>query len=623
VVILQFKKGKAKIQNTITNHINTPVVISTDKKYAAYGRYNFSQKDNQTEIDLRWYIYNIETGGEKIIAKSIRAHFGVFDQQNNLILSEAGAEGTVFRRFNSKENQSTSLIKTKMPVGNLSLMPDGRILFDAQRASGNRDIFILDKGKMTALTNDSLDNRMPLAVNDTLIVFNRIEETNAALAVYNLNSRSFSTNINDQYAYWLQSIDSESRDIVCLRWKTGRKYEFMYLAVDSLLKTDSRPDRLAVKEKYSSWMKKTPQPVNLFNLPDTALSTFKRTPVRLPQFPMHNLLTFAMPAYDEKQGLGIYGMTLWIEALQRQMVQASFYIVPKDYNKSFVLFSHLFNAYNNQFLTSYYHGPAIFSYENGDYLEVWEDIVRFEILRSFYIFGSSRTIFTPGMEYIYYQYKMIDRLPSYPETFSNHGMNVSFSIQHRLPTAFYPVVSKKHIKFSGLYYRSFDSKYDFDIKSLNLNLGSNLWWETLGISAKTSFKQAGGTLPPLKRLGVDRYYQFDIPRDILETKTVRGVREDISGDRMLWASVSADWMLAQRTNMKLLFLPVNNLAVSAFYDFARIRQNKNNEVDVSGYGAEVGFGEQFYRLSAGYAVGRGLADKKSKQIYTRVSLLLP
>jgi len=92
---------------------------------------------------------------------------------------------------------------------------------------------------------------------------------------------------------------------------------------------------------------------------------------------------------------------------------------------------------------------------------------------------------------------------------------------------------------------------------------------------------------------------------------------------MLWASVSADWMLAQRTNMKLLFLPVNNLAVSAFYDFARIRQNKNNEVDVSGYGAEVGFGEQFYRLSAGYAVGRGLADKKSKQIYTRVSLLLP
>jgi len=127
----------------------------------------------------------------------------------------------------------------------------------------------------------------------------------------------------------------------------------------------------------------------------------------------------------------------------------------------------------------------------------------------------------------------------------------------------------------------------------------------------------------LKRLGIDRYYQFDVPRDILETKTVRGVREDISGDRLFWASVNASWFLARRTNMKLLFLPVNNLAVTAFYDYAWIRQNKISEVDVSGYGAEIGFGEQFFRLSAGYAVGRGLADKESKQIYTRVSLIMP
>lgn len=620
-VVLQFKDGKSRIEKTITNHIDTPLILSTDRKFIAYGRYELGQENNQLSVKYRWYVYDISSSTEHLITHNIRARYGLFDLENNLILAEVSASGTMLKKFNQEGVFAGTILKTEMPLGRMNLLADGRMLFEAQRKNGRRDLFLLDKGKISDLTDDAADDRNPIAINDSLLVFNRIDNLNFTLAVYNFRKNCFKTKVNAQRAYRLSDYDKQNKRLICSYWEAGRKNKFVALPLDSLLQSEIRPDLKSVKMQYAHWQLKTPQPVNLRQLPDTSLQISQRKRKRFPQFPLRNVLTFALPTYDYQQGWGIYGTAIWLEALQRQVLEATFVGFADDFNKSLLLLGHLIKINNFQLSNSFYHGPAVFSYNGDRYLNVVEDIYALGMQRTLFLNGNSRLRLTPQLGYLYSGYRFLHKEPNYPEKSAFHGLNLSLSFQSSLPTKNYPAVAQRHVEASASYFRSFTQKYDFEIRQVNLKLAKSFFWEEFGLSAEMSWMQSAGKTPPLKRLGIDRFYQLNIPRDILESKTVRGVNEDIWGDRLLWASLNAAYLIKKSTSWKLLFLPINNLTVNAFYDIARVRQEK--EVEVSGYGAELGFGDQFLRWSLGYALGKGTASEENRRVYGRISLYLP
>jgi len=620
-VILQYKKGQTHILQTITNHLNTPLVLSPDKQWLAFGQYDLKMQNDQAGFAYRWFVYNLNRKRRQLIARNVRARYAVFDRHNHLLLAEVTAQGTRIVKYLRSTKQPEDVFQTSMPVGFLSCTANGALLFDAQRANGRRDLFLLKNGRLSGLTNDAVDNRHPLALNDSLLIFNRIAKNNFSLAVYNLNKHTFQSHLNDQYAYRLQGYDAQSRKLLLYRWQTKPTRLFGTLAADSLLSANALPDTSCLKSKYGLWQTIEPQPVNLMHLPDTLLSISPSKPVRLGQFPLQNMLSFVLPSYDKKQGWGIYGSTLWLEALQRQFLQATFILFPHDYARSALLFSHLITFFNIRFSSAYYHGPAIFSFKNGRHLDVQENALDFGMQRPWYWQGNARRMFLPSLSYIYFGYRFIKKKADFLRQSDYHGMRARMDFRYYLPTRYYPAIPKSLSAWSISYFHSFASAYPFNIGSADLKWGHNIYWEELGFKAEASWKQAWGTMPQLKRLGIDRFYQLDIPRDILETKTVRGVNEDISGDRLLWASVNMSYYLMQHSGWKLFFLPINNLALSVYYDWARIRQG--SELQVWSYGAELGFGESFFRLSAGYALAKSLAAKPNPQIYGRVQLMIP
>lgn len=621
LVLLQFKKGKLKILKTVTTQINTPLLLSADRKLLAYGRYETGQDNNQMSLRYRWFVYDLQSEEESLVASNIRARYGTFDVQHKLILAEVSPGGTIFRQFNQKGVLPKTILKTKMPAGYLSSIADGRLLFDAQRADGNRDLFILDKGKIKALTNDAADDRRALAVNDSLLVFNRIDDKNFTLALYDLRRHTLRIKINARRAYRLQGYDAQSKQLICSTWNAGRKNRFVYLALDSLLKANLKPQQSCIKKTYAAWQTKLPSPVNLRRLPDSTLQISQRTRKYFPQFPMSNVLSFVLPTYDYKEGWGVYGTSMWLEALQRQILQLTFVSFDGNYEKSLLLLGHLIKLYNFQVSNSFYHGPAIFSYKNDRYLQVAEDIYSFDLRRAFYLRGNSRFLLLPQIGFEYAAYHFLQKEAGYPQNSAFQGLRLALQFKSSLPTTLRPAISKRLVEASAAYFHSFSQRYNFDIKQAHLKLAKSIYREELGLSAEASWIEAGGKLPPLKRLGIDRFYQLNIPRDILETKTIRGVSEDISGDRLLWASFNATYLLQKSTSWKLLFLPINNVTISAFYDFARVRRQR--EVDVQGYGAELGFGDALLRWSVGYAAGKGISREEKRQIYGRISLYLP
>jgi len=224
--IMRIGNDKVETIKTISNNFATDLIVSPDKRYLAYGRYEVSPYENQTSVLLRWFVYDIQTDETIHAVKSMRARYGAFTHQNELILCDNSAAGSVVKKINFLSGKIKTVFRTSMPVGRLAITAQNKIIFTAQRNNGNRDLFVWNNNNIHDLTNDAIDDRAPAIINDSLIAFNRIENENITVALLHLNNGRIETRIDDQFAYWLQSYDAGSKELLAYKWGPKRKRIF-------------------------------------------------------------------------------------------------------------------------------------------------------------------------------------------------------------------------------------------------------------------------------------------------------------------------------------------------------------------------------------------------------------
>jgi len=621
VAIVQFNKGKIKIKKRITNNADTDVFLSKDKTWAAYGRYYYGQKSNQISLKYIWKIINLKTGKTRTISHPLRARQAVFDSVNNLILCETLADQSILHRFNSEKNYHNTMFNTQMPVGSMACLPDDRVIVSAQRDNGYRDLFLLDDSTLTALTNDAHDDRNPVIINDSLIAFNRYLDDNPALAVYNLNTNAINTIFNDQFAYWLHDYDESTGKLIVSNWDADRNDLFATLPLDSIYNQVTQPDTIMKKTAYASWMVKKPDAADMLNLPDSTIPNPTIKSIRFPQSDLIHLVSLAIPWYDEELGFGLYGMTGWMEALQRQALAAVFGVHGREFSKSLVLVTHNLSALNGLFATTYYHGPVIFSHQNGDYIEMYQDIAELARTKNYYIQGNRRFTSSLTLAYTGYYYSINENELQTPNDYGYHGPSLQIQLDYLLPTRLYPALAKRQFGLSVKYFKSLNYQYNFGVSEVNLNLASNLFSESLGLQSRITAINKHGNLPPFKSIGIDRFYEYDFPRDFKYTRPIRGIRKDFDSDRLYWSSTELTLLLSERSGLKLLFLPLNNLTLKGFLDYAALGSDKEDRI--YSYGGEISFGESIYRAGFGLAEGKYAGAKSDQEYYFRLSLIMP
>jgi hypothetical protein len=621
VSIIKFKKEKIHKNKTITNHVNTDVFLSKDKTFLTWGCFYYGQEFNQISLKYLWKTYNLKSGEIQTINKPLRARQAVFDNDNNLILCEIKADESILYRFNPKENSHQIILKSKMPVGSLACLSDNRLVISAQQINGYRDLFLLSDSVLTPLTNDAEDDRNPVVINDSLVAFNRYIDENPALVIYNLNTKSINTILNDQYAYWLHAYDNTTGKLIISTWDADRYDVFSVLPLDSIYNKVIQQDTVMKKEKYASWTTKTPDAADMMQLPDTVINNFNPTSMFLPQSELIHLFSAAIPLYDSDLGIGLFGTTSWMEALQRQTLVAMFAVYQKDINQSIFIATHNIVALNSLFSTVYYHGPVIFSHQNGSYIKIKQDIGELIWSKRLFIRGNRRFTYKTSLAYTGYYYNLDESVANIPDDFGYHGPSIQLGVNYLLPTTYYPALPKRQLGFTIKYFKSLNNQYNFGLSEINLTLASNLFTEALGFTARLTAINKHGNLPALKSIGIDRFYEYDFPRDFKYTRTIRGIRKDFDSDCLYWSSTEVIYLLSDRTDLKLLFLPMNNLAVKGFFDYASLRSGKINKV--YSYGGEISFGESLYRAGIGIAKGNYAGIKSEQEYYIRISLYIP
>jgi hypothetical protein len=623
--IVQIKEGVESVLKNVTDNFSTKLFISPDNNFIAFGRYNMSAKFNQTGIDYEWFVYDRKSGMLKKVVDNIRAFNAAFTDENDLVLAETRADKTIIKKFPnpflSKKNiiSDKELYSTDRPIGQMIGMEKGSILFEAQAKNAQRDLYILKDGIAAKLTDDVADNRNPIVLNKDYIAFNQMIDNNPAIAILNRKTEKISVKINQQFPLWLHSFNARKNEIITMHKDAGSNTVFAAIKVDSLLKMSILPQRWEDNKKYSSWTKKVATPDSIEG-EGAAIAKQKNVENYLfPQGDLINLQTIPYPIYDEKKGVGLFISTVWMEALQRQIIAANGLLYFDNWQNSFLTLLHSIKFFDVDFTTLIYHGPGILTRLDGDYTPLVHNYGLFNVGLARFWDGNPRLPFQFNFGY------STDKFSKAPGdiNLSHHGPSIAFGSGYNLPTKLQGIFPKRQLYAEVKYYKSMDKLWDFSLLQANIKAGTNLFLEDLGVVSRFNFTKAEGAVSPSALTGVDQDYVYNIPRDYRNTKTVRGVDRNIFGDQLLWSSTEISYVIAPKTSMKILILPVDEVAVSAFFDGARIEDsNLSLSTEVYSYGGEFSFGYGVLRFATGYAQGYVDSQKLKGRFYGRINLLV-
>lgn len=632
--IVKEKDKKISLVSNLTNNYSTSLIVSSDKNLVAWGRDHIDIKNNQGTSTFDWFVYNIKNKTTDKIASDIRSRYGCFTDKNELVLVHVNADKTILMKYDLVGNQ-TEILSTKIPVGNLICGNDGNFYFDGQQQNGNRDLFVINsEGQVSQLTNDEVDDRNSVMINDSTLIFNRYEKENPAIGVFNLKTKTFKIVSNDQYEYFVSDYDKQTDKITLTGWSVNRRPVLYSIKTDSLLNMNSQPVSYSSNSIYSGWTKKFPDSGSIITLPETTLTISKRDNLFLPQNNMIHLFSFAVPDFNEQDGFGLTATTNWTDPLQRQMLSsyATWYFEHPDNSLAYI--AHTIMLSNIQFSTIWYHGPTFFSYSRNEYQKLWRDYIVIDVFKPIFIDHNPRISSGLGVSYTAYRNELLDKdypshFPGAPKVSGYHGLIFKGVIGYELPTRYSSFLPKRSASLYAAYFKSLTSKYDFSISEIGFSGGTNLYFEKLGFKTSAVFDQRSGKPDPIQVLGIDRLYEIGIPRDFNYTRPIRGVREDINGSSLAWSSSELQFLIAEQTGMKLLFIPLDNLSLSGFFDYAKVGSvssfSKTSFYDatVYGYGAELTSGFSGFRYGVGYAYGKLSNGSRDENFYGRVKIELP
>ena len=607
-------KGVIHKVRFITDNYDTELFVSANQNQLAFGRYALGVSDNQQYLAYDWFVYDRTTGKTRLWADNIRAINAAFDADGRLLLSVVEADSSFICRF-LKNGKVETLYRTNQPIGSLQVDDAENILFEMQRPDNRRDLFALHNGRLKPLTNTAEDIRKFVVLDKRYLAFNGIKERNPAIWILDKQAGKSVLKINGQFPLKLEGFDRSHKSLLFSYIDPGNKRTFVSMPRDSILKASIVPQKFDPHPAYSDWIDSKATTDSIPGRVTERQKVFKRSKVFFPQGNLVNGLSLALPYKEPNSDWGVLLTTAWIEPMQRQVLALNALIYPSDWENSLVSLGHTLKIEDMDLQSFYYHGPTIFSSFNNQYLALTHDVLALRLGVDRFVAGNRRLPYTLFAGYAYTNIHD----PGTSASYHYQGPSLFLSIAYQKPSRYFSIFPKREFKLSTEIFKSVSNPYNFSVLQLHGTAGTNLYLEELGMLIKGGYIQSNGSIPAAGVTGLDRYFNFDLPRDYRYTHTVRGIDRDILGDRLFWGSASLSYYLARNSGLTLLFLPISDVAISAFVDIATV-QNHNLRTGALGYGGELSFGYPGMRFAAGYAQGV-LAGLKQKAIwYGRLSL---
>ncbi len=618
--IVQIKNGQIKTKKLLTNNLTTRVIISPDRKWLAYGTPKYNIKADQLAFQFQWQIVNLKTLKSQKIKGYYRARYGAFDFANNFYLVEILPTGSRIYSFSNKNRTKNIFLKFPgQSVGPITFSAD-QSLFLIEEKNGIAYLLKYKKGKIDTLLSGATFTNLVM-LNKQHLLLSSVHNAHLQWLLYDVEAGKQKATFVDQFEYLISDVDSVANQVWASRLGADGLRHFFKIPFDSIQQSNISTKKTSTK--YGQWQQVVPVlSDSLFKFRRFYVKEKQTEPEKkiLPYFPMEHLFTYALPFYDDKAGVGIMGSSVWVEALQRQMILGAFYVTPNNLQNSLWSFTYSLKAFNLTMNVGIYHGPVIFAFQNGKWVHMVEDQYALSLQKWLFPFTGGRWLLTIWPYFNYVKNGFVKKQLNFPESFKFKGGGISVVLQYHLPSKWGISFPVRFLKFKTQLFQTFQSKYSFRIFELDASFAQHLFSEKFLFWQKNSYLKQIGNLPPLKTLGLDRFYQLEIPRDYTYTRTIRGYGNDLLTNGLFWNSSEIRFLIKEKTSYKLIFIPINLVTMDVFFDYARLNLAKLSEV--SSYGIQLSMAESGLRLSVGFAQTFANWKRFQKTYYFRLSLFL-
>ncbi len=597
---IKIRQGKVESKKRLTNRLATQIILSPDRKRLAFGVPFYSVEENQLNLKFVWRIVELQNFRQQTIPGTFRARYGAFDFENNFYLVEVTPQYSAIHQILPDLRMVRNWFKSeKEVIGPLTFTPDHALVFVAEK-NGQRVLRIKRRNNVKMLAKgQGILNVKTLSKHHLLL--NVVERAHSHWRVFDLHTFQPIGEMVDLFQYQPVDVDSFNRTIFAFRNGADGQPHFYEIPFDSLLQTRTAT-KIATASRYGNWRRFEPvRSDSIFKRRWFAHTetNYRMRSKRLPYFPMEHLLSFGWPLYDQQNGWGAYGLTAWTEALQRQAVFAFFYILPNHWDRSLYSFSHMLRAFNWQFNTGLYHGPAFFSFEDQKWVYLTQNLFYFEAQKQIFPAGNNRWRFWVNLNYRVNHNRITGETNLQPTAFKFQGPATSLVLRYLLPTTrgvYFPV---RYFRLKGAFFQTINSDFAFRVFEGDLDWGGRLFLDDLYFYERIAYVQQSGSLPPLKHVGIDSYYQLDLPRDYTYTRSVRGIQQDVYASRLWWNSFELRYFVQEKTGYKLLLWPLNRISLDFFSDYANL--NRPTLKEFFSFGMQISSTEAGVRFSAGLA----------------------
>ena len=561
----------------VSEKVSTPISISENDQFIAYGKLSSYSERNEDFIRFNWYVYDINLEREIQLKKSVRSRYSAIYQNKYLLLSVVNHDHSKVIKIDIITGEEETLLEVNEAIGKITTK-NNNIYLEYQNKAGKRGIYYLKDNSLKAIVNSEFDDRNPLIINDSLMFFNRIEDER--FTVFRYENGIAKRVIYDQKDYVIEKFNATTNSILFSLTSDFGKKQYISVSVDSLQNEVKRP--VFENGKYGSWRLKQTEVESILSIPDTIIeSTVTEQPY--PQFGLQNFATGLSPIYKEQWGLGL--TTTWAEPLKRQYVSLNGLLF-KDWDESIMVLKHHLKTNGIMLNSLYYHAPSVFKYHDHQE-DLSYSIFEMNISKNLRLFNNNWMSLKPyvGLNYISYN------LPTSETRYT--ASLTGFSFSYEKPSRY---LSQKKVVFDVNYLKPISGDEELSILRVKNTVASTLFLRNLNVMNHFSFIQNTGKEPINSFVGVDKYYDFNLRREVGFTESIRGFDGNIASNIVRWNSLNIQMLLLKQSNLKALFLPINNIAVTYFYDYASLDRDV-----ISSNGVELSFGEAFYRVSLGTA----------------------
>ncbi len=608
LVLLKKEKAGWKKIRVLAKNINTPVITNPDNNLLLYGRQAVRDSLSLPSLSTDWFVYSLAEKHEKPLLKKQRSRYAAFTSPDLVVFSEVSAGFSRLRQLHLPTGQSQILAQVPFSLGQLTAK-DSLLIVEGQENSGQHRLFQYKNGTLQALPIDLPQPARPMLINDSMFVFTASVDFHPQLYRHNLNTGQTALLFNDDRPFWMEYISGLVFGIST--WDAGRHKKFYEIAPADSAAQEIRP--LLYRPDAAYWKTYQPQ----VKQPEPKPYNISAPRKIHPQFSMEHLLTLAYPAYDPELGWSGIFTTGWFEPLGRQYLTL-LAMYSGDFDRRwFVSFDHQIAAGSFYLETSFYQGPVFFTNAAEHAAELNQRSFWFQARQRWNFTGRRNWRFIPSAGWWTQNYYGMERLAG-----SNYsGPRVEWLLETHQPTTLEPAVFTEYLAWKSSVFAAVNREKSVLITDQSLSFGHRLFGlPEFGFRNTFSLISQFGQGPTLPTTGIDRYYQFDLPRDGSFSRAIRGYAENISSRQVIHNSFELNYVFSVNPGWKLFSLDLKNVAVNGFAEGARVKSGGFRNIFSSGI--ELSAADTFYRMAVGLARVNDGESPPYERYYLRLSLWL-